>query len=85
MFGYDASMAMAWIGGIVFTIMFVIHAFQYIHYRSLYLYLLMLGVVSKSAILECQKYLLTVLKWSFAGIGLEWLPSNNLRMVALLR
>lgn len=84
-FGYDASMAMAWIGGIVFTIMFVIHAFQYVHYRSLYLYLLMLGIASKSTFLKWPKTLLMLLKWSCADIGLESLQSNNLTMVVLLR
>ena len=44
--GYDASMVMAWMGGIIFTVALLFHGWQYIKHRAFYLYLLMLGITS---------------------------------------
>ena len=43
-FGYEASMPMAWLGGIVFTLAFSLSLFQYIHLKAWHLYLFLLGV-----------------------------------------
>ena len=45
MFGYNASMPMAWIGGVVTSLLFLVHLFQVFHYRGYYLYLFILGIV----------------------------------------
>ena len=45
MFGYDASMPMAWIGGILFTISAITHIYQYVKHRAWYFYLMMLGIL----------------------------------------
>ena len=43
-FGYNPSMPMAWIGGVVFTLSALVHIFQYFKHRAWYLYLMMLGI-----------------------------------------
>ena len=43
-FGYDASMPMAWLGGIMLTLAFSLHVFQYIHLKAWFLYLFLLGL-----------------------------------------
>jgi hypothetical protein len=44
-FGSESSMPMAWVGGILISIMFLIHIFQYFHYHGYYLYLFILGII----------------------------------------
>ena len=48
-FGYDPSMPMAWIGGILFTISAIIHVIQYVRHRAFYLYLFLLGAFMEVA------------------------------------
>lgn len=43
-FGYDPSMPMAWIGGVIFTLSALVHVFQYFKHHAWFLYLLMLGI-----------------------------------------
>ncbi|KAI4147546.1 MAG: hypothetical protein LQ340_005506 [Diploschistes diacapsis] len=45
MFGYNASMPMAWIGGVIMSILFLVHLYQVFRYRGYYLYLFMFGIV----------------------------------------
>ena len=44
-FGYEPSMPMAWIGGIVFSLTALIHIYQYFKHRAWYFYLMMLGIL----------------------------------------
>ena len=45
MFGYDASMPMAWIGGVIMSVVFLVHLFQVFYYKGYYLYLFIFGIV----------------------------------------
>lgn len=59
MFSYDASLPMAWIGGVVFSLTALFHVFQYFKNRSFYLYLFMIGVFSKCLLIVHQCLALT--------------------------
>jgi uncharacterized membrane protein YraQ (UPF0718 family) len=48
MFGYDPSMPMAWIAGIIFSVTTLVHIYQYFKHRSWYLYLMLLGVLMET-------------------------------------
>ncbi|MCJ1476129.1 hypothetical protein MMC13_004794 [Lambiella insularis] len=83
-YGYDLTMPLAWIGGIVFTLSALVHIFQYFKHRAWYLYLLMLGILMEvfgywTRVLAIQNpsnnaavfmtFLLTTLAPSFLAAG----------------